>query len=58
MVTNYFSKPETTWKQALQQFTNPTVQLELENSIKSLDQARSFANLDSLKQTEEVFHEN
>lgn len=44
-------------KQALQQLTNPTVQLELENSIKSLDQARFFANLDSLKQPEEVFHE-
>jgi len=43
-------------KQALQQFTNPTVQLELENSIKSLDQARFFANLDSLKQPEEGFH--
>ena len=44
-------------KQVLQQVTNPTVQLELENSIKSLDQARSFANLDSLKQPEEAFHE-
>jgi hypothetical protein len=43
-------------KQALQQFINSTVQLELENSIKSLDQARFFANLDFLKQTEEVFH--
>jgi len=41
----------------LQQVTNSTVQLELENSIKSLDQARFFANLDSLKQSEEVFHE-
>jgi len=44
-------------KQALQQLTNLTVQLELENSIKSLDQARFFANLDSFKQPEEVFHE-
>ena len=43
-------------KQALQQFTNSTVQLELENSIKSLDQARFIANLDSLKQPEKAFH--
>ena len=40
----------------LQQATHPTVQLELENSIKSLDQARFFANLDFLKQSEEAFH--
>jgi len=44
-------------KQALQQFTNSTVQLELENSIKALDQARVFANLDFLKQADEVFHQ-
>ena len=42
-------------KQVLQQVTNLTVQLELENSIKSLDQARFIANLDSLKQPEEAF---
>jgi len=40
----------------LQQVINSTVQLELENSIKSLDQARFFANLDFLKQSEEAFH--
>jgi len=44
-------------KQVLQQVTKSTVQLKLENSIKSLDQARFFANLDFLKQSEEVFHE-
>jgi len=42
-------------KQAMQQFSSPSVQKELENSIKALDQARKIANLVSLKQSDETF---
>jgi hypothetical protein len=39
----------------MQQFSSPSVQKELENSIKALDQARKIANLVSLKQSDETF---
>jgi hypothetical protein len=39
----------------MQQFSSPSVQKELENSIKALDQARKIANLVSLKQADETF---
>ena len=42
-------------KQAMQQFSSPSVQKELENSIKALDQARKIANLVSVKQADETF---
>jgi len=36
-------------KQAMQQFSSPSVQKKLENSIKALDQARKIVNLVYLK---------
>ncbi len=44
-------------KQVFQQITSSIVQLELETSIKTLDHACSLANLDSLKQIDEAFHQ-
>ena len=42
-------------KQAHQQAMSSAVQIKLETSIKALDKAHQFANLDSLKQLDEAF---